>query len=91
MYHATMHAMKTVGKSGQITLGKSLVGQEFLIEELPTGDIMLKRASNIPAEELVFHTPQMTRALAEADQWFAKNPPRATDLDELENKLAPAA
>ena len=30
-----MHAIKTVGKSGQISLGKALAGTDFVMEELP--------------------------------------------------------
>ncbi len=43
-----MHAIKVVGKSGQISLGKALAGMEFLVEQLPGGDIVLKRAVVIP-------------------------------------------
>ncbi len=38
-----MHTIKTVGKSGQISLGKSLAGTEFIMEELPDGDMKYEK------------------------------------------------
>ena len=39
-----MNKIKMVGKSGQISLGKALAGMGFIAQELPGGDIVLKRA-----------------------------------------------
>lgn len=82
-----MQAIKTVGKSGQISLGKALAGMGFIMEELPGGDIMLKRAVVVPMNERWLHEPAMKERLARADGWMRQNPPRKTDLDELETKL----
>ncbi len=82
-----MHAIKTVGKSGQISLGKALAGMEFIMEELPGGDIMLKRAVVVPMNERWLHEPAMKEKLAHADEWMRQNPPRETSLDELEAGL----
>lgn len=82
-----MHTIKTVGKSGQISLGKALAGMDFILEELPGGDIILKRAVVVPLNERWLHEPPMKERLARADEWMRKNPPRETDLDELEAKL----
>lgn len=82
-----MQQIKTVGKSGQISLGKALAGMEFIMEELPGGDIMLKRAVVVPMNERWLHEPAMKEKLARADEWMRQNPPRETDLDELERKL----
>lgn len=97
MYHAVMqscrmketvmHAIKTVGKSGQISVGKALAGMGFIMEELPSGDIILKRAVVVPMNETWLHEPAMKERLAQADNWMRQNPPRETDLDELETKL----
>ena len=98
MYHANMqscgtkenmmHAIKTVGKSGQISLGKALAGAGFIMEELPDGDIMLKRAVVVPMNERWLHEPAMKKRLAQADEWMRQNPPQETNLDELESKLS---
>ena len=82
-----MHAIKTVGKSGQISLGKSLAGAGFIMEELPGGDIMLKRAVVVPMNERWLHEPAMKEQLSRADAWMRQHPPLATELDELESKL----
>lgn len=82
-----MHAIKTVGKSGQISVGKALAGMEFIMEELPGGDIVLKRAVVVPINETWLHEPAMKERLARAAEWRRQNPPRETDLDELEAKL----
>jgi hypothetical protein len=80
--------IKTVGKSGQISLGKSLAGLDFIMEVLPAGDIMLRRAVVVPLNEQWLHEPAMKQKLAAADEWMRKNPPVETDLYQLEDKLA---
>jgi hypothetical protein len=87
MKENSMHSIKTVGKSGQISVGKALAGLEFLMEELPSGDIMLKRAVVVPMNERWLHEPAMKEKLARADEWMRQNPPLETNLDALESKL----
>jgi hypothetical protein len=80
--------VKTVGKSGQISLGKALAGSGFIVEPLPDGDIMLKRAVVVPLNERWVHEPAMQRKLAKADAWAKTNAPEETDLDQLEAQLS---
>jgi hypothetical protein len=82
-----MYAIKTVGKSGQISVGKALAGMEFIMEQLPGGDIVLKRAVVVPMNETWLHEPAMKERLARAAEWRRQNPPCETDLDKLESKL----
>ena len=82
-----MHAIKTVGKTGQISVGKALAGVAFIKEELPGGDIILKRSVVVPMHERWLHEPAMKERLAQADDWMRQHPPRETDLDELQTKL----
>ncbi|MEI6355434.1 MAG: hypothetical protein WCO47_12050 [Methylococcus sp.] len=82
-----MHTIKVVGKSGQISLGKALAGMEFLVEQLPGGDIVLKRAVVIPQNERWLHEPAMKEKLAKADAWMRENKPQETDIDALEARL----
>lgn len=82
-----MNVIKTVGKSGQISVGKALAGMEFIMEELPGGDIILKRAVVVPMSERWLHEPAMKEKLALADEWMRQHPPHETNLDELEAKL----
>jgi hypothetical protein len=83
--------IKTVGKSGQISLGKSLAGTDFIMEELPGGDIILKRAIVIPANERWLHDPTMKKRLAAAEKWLHDHPIQETDLERLEDRLSTAA
>lgn len=41
-----MKAVKTVGQSGQITLGKRFAGRHYVVEERPGGELLL-RAVNV--------------------------------------------
>lgn len=86
-----MQAIKTVGKSGQISLGKALAGRGFIMEELPGGDIMLKRAVVVPMNERWLHEPAMKDRLDRADDWMRNNPAQETELDELEARLGGSA
>jgi len=80
-------AVKTVGKRGQFCLGKTLAGVAFILEELPNGDLLLKRAVPLQEHERWLHTPQMRKKLAKADAWRRRHPPRETNLEALEAKL----
>jgi hypothetical protein len=93
MYHADMPScgmketameIKIVGKSGQISLGKALAGTGFILETLPGGDILLKHAVVVPVNERWLHESAMKEKLARADEWARKNPPKETNLEELE-------
>lgn len=85
-----MHNIKTVGKSGQISLGKAMAGMGFIMETLPGGDIILKRAVVVPMNERWLHEPAMKEKLAHADDWMRNNQAQETNLDKLETKLSVA-
>lgn len=96
MYHAIMQScgmkevgmnIKTVGKSGQISLGKSLAGMDFVMERQEGGDILLKHVLVIPANERWLHEPAMKQKLARADNWICSHPGKDTNLDELEASI----
>ncbi|MBV6272972.1 hypothetical protein KVP09_08585 [Alcaligenaceae bacterium CGII-47] len=80
--------IKTVGKSGQISLGKALAGMDFIMEELPGGDIILKRAIVIPTNERWLHEPAMQQRLARVDKWRQEHPFKETNLEHLEDSLS---
>ena len=82
-----MMNIKTVGRSGQISLGKSLAGMEFIVKTLPGGDILLKHAVVVPVNERWLHEPAMKKKLARAEQWMRDNPAKETNLDDLEVSL----
>jgi hypothetical protein len=76
--------IKMVGKSGQISLGKALAGMGFIVEDLPDGDILLKRAVVMPANERWLQDPAMKAKLAQADEWMRSHPAQETRLEDLE-------
>ena len=82
-----MQTIKTVGKSGQISLGKSLAGMGFIVEALAGGDFILKRAVVVPMNERWLHEPEMKARLANADGWMRENQVHETDLNEIGSKL----
>lgn len=83
--------LKIVGKSGQISVGKSMAGLGFIMETLPGGDILLKHAVVVPSNERWLHESAMKEKLTRADEWMRNNPVRETNLAELEAKLEGAA
>jgi hypothetical protein len=74
---------KTVGKSGQISLGKSYAGKPFRLERFEDGRIVLTAVSMVPDSQLWTlrepHRSRIERGLA----WAAETPPQDTDIDAL--------
>lgn len=81
-----MAIVKTVGRSGQIALGKEYAGQHVLVEQIEPGVWIIKLGEFIPDSERWLHTPQAKTDLNEAVAWAEEHPPAETDLDELERK-----
>ncbi len=79
--------VKTIGRSGQISLGKQWAGRTVIVDELEPGVWSIKTAQVIPDNERWLHTPEMKQRLDAAIAWAEKNPPRESNLDELEKKL----
>ena len=80
-------AIKRIGASGQISLGKEFAGRTVLVNNPEPGVWLIKTAQTIPDSELWLHEPeaaaQLDRAMAAMDQ-----PPGATDLDAIELHLS---
>lgn len=81
-------AVKTIGSSGQISLGKQHAGRTVTVEEVEAGVWLIKSARVIPESELWLHRPPVAKSLRRAVDWAAKNPPQASNLAALERKLA---
>ena len=82
-----MEALKIVGKSGQISLGKALAGVGFVMEILPGGDILLKHSVVVPVQERWLHEAAMQEKLARADEWMRSHPAKESNLEEIEARL----
>jgi hypothetical protein len=75
--------IKVVGKSGQISLGKSYAGKIFRLERRPDGTVVLTAVAMVPESQLWTlqepHRSRIERALA----WAEETPPAETKLDRL--------
>ena len=82
-----MNTIKTVGSSGQISLGKKFAGQTVMMEEIDTGVWIIKLGRFIPDNERWLHRPDVQGELNEAIAWAEKNPPEDTNFEELEARV----
>jgi hypothetical protein len=84
-----MPAIKTIGTSGQIALGKQYAGHHVLIDEIEPGVWLIKLGEFIADNERWLHEPEARGRLDRAIRWAEKHPHSAeSDLDELERRLA---
>jgi hypothetical protein len=83
----SLEIIKSVGRSGQISLGKKYAGQTVLIDQIETGVWIIKLGRFIPENERWLQQPSIQRDLDEAIQWAEKNPPRESDPKSLESRL----
>jgi len=75
--------IKVVGKSGQISLGKSYAGKTLRLERRKDGTILITAVAMVPASQLwTLDEPnrsRITRGLA----WAAKTAPSETNVEVL--------
>ena len=83
-----MPAIKTIGSSGQIALGKQYAGQHVLVDEVEPGVWVIKLGEFIPRSEAWLHRPEDRARLGRAIDWAEDHSEASeTDLDELERRL----
>jgi hypothetical protein len=82
-----MRAVKVVGASGQISLGKQYAGRTVLVEQIEKGVWLLKVASVIPDDELWMHVEPARSRIEQSIAWAETNPPAETDLEKLSADL----
>lgn len=75
--------VKSIGTSGQISLGKEYAGRQVLIEKPAEGVWIIRTASIIPDNETWLHNPATQQRLKSAIAWAKKNPARASSPDQL--------
>jgi hypothetical protein len=83
-----MGIIKTVGRSGQISLGKKFAGQTVMVDEIQAGVWMVKVGRFIPDNEKWLHGQDVRAELNEAITWAEKNPPKDTNFEELEARIS---
>lgn len=82
-----MAAIKTLGRSGQISLGKRYAGRQAVVDELEPGVWIVKVGEFIPDSERWLHEPEVKAKIERGLAWAERTPRRETDLDELEERL----
>ncbi len=82
-----MAMVKTVGRSGQIALGKAYAGRQVLVEQLDPGVWLVKLGEFIPDDERWLHAPGVKTDLDEAIAWAETHPASETDIDALARRL----
>ncbi|OGW05484.1 MAG: hypothetical protein A2889_06620 [Nitrospinae bacterium RIFCSPLOWO2_01_FULL_39_10] len=79
--------IKTIGSSGQISLGKEYAGQPVLIEEIEEGVWLIKTAKVIPDSEMWIHEEPTKSRIDKSIKWAGKNKPIETNLEKLIDKI----
>jgi hypothetical protein len=82
-----MEAIKSVGRSGQISLGKKYAGKTVLIDQIEAGVWLVKLGQFIPESEQWLHESKNRSDINEAVTWAEKNPPRKSDLKKIESRI----
>jgi len=82
-----MTIVKTIGASGQISLGKEYAGRNVLIEQTDPGVWVIKLGEFIRDSEKWLHRGDLKESLDEAVAWAEKNPPNSTKLDHFEKRF----
>jgi len=81
-----MGIIKTVGSSGQISLGKKFAGQNVILDEIEVGVWIVKLGRFIPDNEKWLYRQDVLAELDEAIAWAEENPPEDTNFEKLEAK-----
>jgi hypothetical protein len=75
--------IKVVGKSGQISLGKSYAGKPLRVERRPDGSILLTAVALVPESQLwTLEEPDRSR-IASGLAWAALTPAAESDVEDL--------
>jgi len=83
-----MTAVKTIGKSGQIALGKEHAGKQVVVDQVEPGVWLIKLGEFVPDSERWLFQDRISSDLDEAVSWAENNAPRDSDLDSLENRAS---
>ncbi len=80
---AEIAEIKVVGKSGQISLGKSYAGKTLRLQRREDGSILITRVALVPESQLwTLEEPDRSR-IARGLAWAAETEPAETDMEVL--------
>ena len=82
-----MSTLKTIGSSGQISLGKEYAGCQVIVDKTGPGVWTIKVGQFVPNNEAGLHEPETQQKLDKAIAWAEKTSPKETDLNELKKGL----
>ena len=83
--------IKVVGKSGQISLGKSYAGKTLRVERHEDGSIVLTAVAMVPESQLwTLEEPHRSR-IARGLVWAAETKPEEIEVDALVRRRKKAA
>ena len=75
--------IKTVGKGGQISLGKGFAGKTLRLQRQADGSILLTPVAVIPESQLWTLREPHRSAIERGMVWAAETPTAESDVDEL--------
>ena len=76
--------LKTIGQSGQLSIGKEYAGRHVIVDELEPGTWLIKTGEFIPDNEGWMWDPPTAAKIERAVKWAETNSSSETDLDALE-------
>ncbi|MEW6368702.1 MAG: hypothetical protein AB1714_29080 [Acidobacteriota bacterium] len=79
--------LKTIGQSGQLSLGKEYAGRHVLVDEIEPGTWLIKTGEFIPDNERWMWEAEAATKIDRAIKWAESNPPAETDLAALERRV----
>lgn len=83
--------VKSIGISGQISLGKEHAGRKVLVENPEPGVWVIRTVTIIPDNEKWLYEPRIKKNLDKALEWAKKNPAKESDPTQLKIKKTHAA
>jgi len=76
--------LKTIGQSGQLSIGKEYAGRHVIVDELEPGTWLIKTGEFIPDDERWMWDPKAAAKIERALKWAETHPPSETGLEALE-------
>jgi hypothetical protein len=83
--------IKVIGKSGQISLGKSHAGKSLRVERREDGSILLTAVAMVPESQLWTLEEPHRSGIARGLAWATETRPEETDIDALLKRRTRAA
>ena len=77
-------SIKTIGASGQISLGKEYAGRTVVVDNPEEGVWVIRTAQVIPDNELWLHEEPAKSKLEAGLAWARETPAEATDMESFE-------